>query len=63
MRWKPQVRFGGRAGETDLSKDRYRTPVRSHLVGDALDVVRRELWQELRQLPDSRFARNFMGSR
>lgn len=33
------------------------------LVGDALDVVRRELWQELRRLPDGRFARDFKGSR
>ena len=33
------------------------------LVGDTLDVVRRELWQELRRLPDDRFARDFKGSR
>ena len=30
MRWKPHVRFGGRAGETDLPKDKHRAPVRSH---------------------------------
>ena len=30
---------------------------------NALDVVRRELWQELRSLPDGRFARDFKGSR
>jgi transposase len=33
------------------------------LVGDALDEVRRELWQQLRRLPDDRWARDFKGSR
>lgn len=33
------------------------------LVGDALDEVRRDLWQQLRRLPDSRWARDFKGSR
>lgn len=33
------------------------------LVGDALDEVRRELWQELRRLPDDRYAKAFKGSR
>jgi transposase len=33
------------------------------LVGDALDEVRRDLWQQLRRLPDDRFARDFKGSR
>lgn len=33
------------------------------LVGDALDEVRRELWQQLRGLPDDRFAKAFKGSR
>jgi len=30
MRWKSQVRFGGRAGETDLLRDKNRALVRSH---------------------------------
>lgn len=33
------------------------------LVGDALDEVRRDLWQQLRRLPDNRWARDFKGSR
>jgi transposase len=33
------------------------------LVGDALDEVRRDLWQELRRLPDDRYAKAFKGSR
>ena len=33
------------------------------LVGDALDEVRRDLWQQLRRLPDDRFAKAFKGSR
>ncbi|MFV0315610.1 MAG: ISL3 family transposase [Microthrixaceae bacterium] len=33
------------------------------IVGDALDEVRRDLWQTLRGLPDDRWARDFKGSR
>lgn len=33
------------------------------LVGDALDEVRRELWQQLRLLPDDRYAKAFKGAR
>ena len=33
------------------------------LVGDALDEVRRDLWQQLRKLPDDRYAKAFKGSR
>lgn len=33
------------------------------LVGDALDEVRRDLWQQLRRLPDPKWARNFKGAR
>ena len=33
------------------------------LVGDALDEVRRDLWQQLRKLPDARYAKAFKGSR
>ncbi|MGK2955573.1 MAG: ISL3 family transposase [Solirubrobacterales bacterium] len=63
MRWKPHVRFGGRAGETDRWEQRHGAPARSHLVGDALDEVRRDLWQALRRLPGDRWAREFKGAR
>ncbi len=33
------------------------------LVSDALDEVRRDLWQQLRRLPDNRWAKDFKGSR
>jgi transposase len=33
------------------------------LVGDALDEVRRDLWQQLRRLPDARWAKDFKGAR
>jgi transposase len=33
------------------------------LVSDALDEVRRDLWRELRRLPDDRWAKDFKGSR
>jgi len=48
MRWKSQVRFGGRAGETDQPKRWHRAPVRSHWATKALDDVRREVWNEAR---------------
>jgi transposase len=46
MRWKPHVRFGERAGETDRPKDRHRAPARLHLGFDAVDQVRRRVQQE-----------------
>src|SRR5204862_5357086 len=33
------------------------------LVGDALDDVRREHWNQLRKLPDDKWAKNFKGAR
>ena len=33
------------------------------LVGDALDEVRRDLWQQLRLLPGDRWAKDFKGAR
>jgi transposase len=33
------------------------------LVGEALDEVRRDLWQQLRRLPDDRYAKGFKGAR
>lgn len=33
------------------------------LVGDALDEVRRDLWQQLRRLPGDRWAKDFKGAR
>ena len=33
------------------------------LVSEAVDEMRRELWNELRRLPDDRWAKDFKGSR
>lgn len=63
MRWKPHVRFGRRPGETHPQKRGQGAPGRSHLVGDALDEVRRDMWQQLRKLPDDRWAKAYKGAR
>jgi transposase len=46
MRWKPHVRFGGRAGETHPPKGRQGAPVRSHVANTALDDCRRRVQNE-----------------
>jgi len=40
MRWKPHVRFGGRAGETHQPKRWQGAPVRSHVGNRCVDQVR-----------------------
>ena len=50
MRWKPHVRFGGRAGETHPPKGGQGAPVRSHGASQALHVVRRWVWNLLRRM-------------
>ncbi len=46
MRWKPHVRFGGRARETYQPRGWHRALVRSHLANRAIDDVRRRVQQE-----------------
>ncbi len=46
MRWKPHVRFGERAGETDQPRGWHRAPVRLHLGLCALDRVRQRVQQD-----------------
>ena len=46
MRWKPHVRFGGRARETDRQQCRHGALVRSHLANTALDECRRRVQNE-----------------
>lgn len=46
MRWKPHVRFGGRAGETHPPQDGQGAPVRSHLANGAVDECRRRVQNE-----------------
>ena len=46
MRWKPHVRFGGRARETHRPKGGRRALVRPHLANMAIDDVRRRVQQD-----------------
>jgi transposase len=46
MRWKPHVRFGGRAGETDHRRRWHGAPVRSHLANTCVDEVRQRVQRE-----------------
>src|SRR3954470_9651820 len=46
MRWKPHVRFGERAGETDRPRSRHRAPVRLHLAAGKLDQCRQRVQQD-----------------
>lgn len=43
MRWKPHVRFGGRARETYRPRGRHRALVRSRLANSKLDECRRRV--------------------
>ena len=61
MRWKSQVRFGGRAGETGLLRDKNRALVRSHWATDALDEVRRAAWNDARKAAQRNEARRAKG--
>jgi transposase len=54
------VRAEGHAPQAIICADPFHLV---QLVGKALDEVRRQLWNELRHLPDDRFARDFKGAR
>ncbi len=50
MRWKPHVRFGGRARETYQPRGWHRALVRPHLANEAIDKTRRWAWNVHRDL-------------
>lgn len=54
------VRAEGHAPQAIICADPFHVV---KLVGDALDEVRRDLWQQLRKLPDDRWAKDFKGAR
>lgn len=54
------VQAEGHAPQAIVCADRFHLV---KLVGDALDEVRRDLWQQLRRLPDDRYAKSFKGAR
>jgi transposase len=63
MRGNSQVRFGGRSAETERRKRRHRAADRPYLASDALDVVRREVWNEARRAGQTQEAKDLKGSR
>ena len=63
MRWKSQVRFGGRTRETHQRKRWQGALVRPYLGTEALEEVRKDLWREMRKLPSPVYARKFAGAR
>jgi len=63
MRWKPHVRFGGRAGETDQPRGWHRAPVRPYWCTDALDEVRRDVWNAARRGGMKALAGDLRGAR
>ncbi len=54
---------GGGPGKRNGRKRRHRAPGRPHLATKALETVRRQVWQQLRQFPDKDAARRFKGAR
>ena len=63
MRGNAHVRFGGRAGETERPRGRHRAPARPYLATDALDEVRREVWNQARRRKETAEARWLKGAR
>ena len=62
--WRPaylkSVKAEGHAPQAIVCADPFHLVC---LVGDALDEVRRDLWNQLRRLPDDRWAKDFKGAR
>ena len=56
-------RFGGRPAETKRPKGRHRAAGRPYLATDALDVVRREVWNDARRAGQRQLAKELKGAR
>lgn len=63
MRGNAHAGFGGRAGETDRQKRRHRAPSRPYWATDALDVVRRQVWNDARRAGQTAAAKDLKGAR
>ena len=63
MRGDAHAGFGRRAGETDRQKRRHRAPARPYWATDALDVVRRQVWNDARRAGQTAVARELKGAR
>ncbi len=57
------TRFGGRPAETERPKGRHRAAGRPYLSTDALDEVRREVWNDARKAGQPGLARELKGAR
>ena len=55
--------FGGRPAETKRPKGRHRAAGRPYLATDALDVVRREVWNDARRAGQRQLAKELKGAR
>lgn len=55
--------FGGRPAETERPKGRHRAAGRPYLSTDALDEVRREVWNDTRKAGQPGLARELKGAR
>jgi len=55
--------FGGRPAETEQPKGRHRAAGRPYLATEALDDVRREVWNEARRQGNLQLARDLKGAR
>jgi hypothetical protein len=55
--------FGGRPAETERPKRRHRAAGRPYLSTDALDEIRREIWNEARRQGQTQLARELKGAR
>ncbi|MDT5013685.1 MAG: transposase, partial [Mycobacterium sp.] len=63
MRGNSHVRFGGRPAETERPKGRHRAAGRPYLATDALDELRREVWNDARKTGEVAAARDLKGAR
>jgi transposase len=55
--------FGGRPAETERPKRRHRAAGRPYLSTDALDEIRREVWNDARRQGQTQLARELKGAR
>jgi transposase len=63
VRGNSHAGFGGRPAETERPKGRHRAAGRPYLATDALDEVRREVWNEARKSGELAAAKDLKGAR
>ena len=63
VRGNSHAGFGGRPAETERPKGRHRAAGRPYAATDALDTIRREVWNEARRQPQHQLAKELKGAR